>query len=246
MAQIITFGTLGAKAAVRDVGRALGMSYADVDRVARLIPNALHMTLDRALNESTELRAAYETDSQVRNLVDTARTPRGRGAQRQHARRRRRHQREPLVEHLPLARPARGDAQAMPTTQYAMEQVAAIGLVKMDLLGLSNLTILAARRRPDHGAPRRHGRPRRTCPTATPKTFEMLGGGETFGVFQLESAGMRRAVQELQARPASTTSRRSWRSTAPARCSTSAPSAAPSTACEQISYPHPDLADILD
>src|SRR3989337_2480944 len=123
VAQIITFGTLGAKAAVRDVGRALGMSYADVDRVARLIPNALHMTLDRALNESGEMRSIYEADSQVRNLIDSARRLEG------VARTASTHaagvviSRDPLVEHVPLARPARGETQAMPTTPYATEAV---------------------------------------------------------------------------------------------------------------------------
>ncbi len=95
VAQIITFGTLGAKAAVRDTGRALGMSYADTDRVARLIPNALHMTIDRALNETAEMRMAYEADSQVRNLIDQAQQARRRGPQRQHPRRRRRDQSRP-------------------------------------------------------------------------------------------------------------------------------------------------------
>jgi DNA polymerase-3 subunit alpha len=197
VAQIITFGTLGAKAAIRDVGRALGMSYADTDRVARLIPNALHMTLDRALNENAELRAAYDADSQVRGLVDQARRLEG------VARNASTHaagvviSAEPLVEHLPLARPARGDAQAMPTTQYAMEPVAAIGLVKMDLLGLSNLTIL--QRAVDLIA-ERHGTTvdLENLPDGDEKTFAMLGGGETFGVFQLESAGMRRAMLELK------------------------------------------------
>ena len=142
VAQIITFGTLGAKAAIRDVGRALGMTYADVDRVARLIPTALHMTIDRAMNETKELRDIYEQDVQVRRLIDQAKKLEG------VARNASTHaagvviSKEPLVEHVPLARPARGDQQAMPTTQYAMEPVAAIGLVKMDLLGLSNLTIL--------------------------------------------------------------------------------------------------------
>ena len=167
VAQIITFGTLGAKAAVRDTGRALGVSYADTDRVARLIPNALHMTLERALNENSELRMAYEADSQVRNLIDQAQKLEG------VARNASTHaagvviSRDPLVEHLPLARPARGDAQAMPTTQYAMEPVAAIGLVKMDLLGLSNLSILRAGGRADPCAPRRRrgpGAPRRRRP----------------------------------------------------------------------------------
>ena len=105
--------------------------------------------------------------------------------------------REPLVEHLPLARPARGDQQAMPTTQYAMEPVAAIGLVKMDFLGLSNLTIL--QRVVDLIADR-HGVTvdLENLPDGDEKTFSMLSSGETFGVFQLESAGMRRAMTELK------------------------------------------------
>ena len=104
---------------------------------------------------------------------------------------------EPLVEHVPLARPARGDQQAMPTTQYAMEPVAAIGLVKMDLLGLSNLSIL------EHAVQlieQRHGMriALEDLEDGDPKTFEELGRGETFGAFQLESAGMRRAILELK------------------------------------------------
>ena len=244
VAQIITFGTLGAKAAVRDVGRALGMPYADVDRVARLIPNALHMTLDRALNETPELRQIYELDAQVRNLVDSARRLEG------VARNSSTHaagvviSREPLVEHLPLARPTRGDEHAMPTTQYAMEQVAAIGLVKMDLLGLSNLTILE---RAIELINERHGIKidLENLEDGDPKTFEMLGSGETFGAFQLESAGMRRAVQEL--RPTSVDDL-----AALVALYRPGPMQHIGTFCrakhglEPISYPHPDLADILD
>ena len=109
VAQIITFGTLGAKAAIRDVGRALGMTYADVDRVARLVPAALHMTLERALSENAELRSIYEADDQVQRLVDTAKQVEG------VARHASTHaagvviSREPLVNFLPLQRPARGD-----------------------------------------------------------------------------------------------------------------------------------------
>jgi len=244
VAQIITFGTLGAKAAVRDVGRALGMSYADTDRVARLIPNAIHMTLDRALNENAELRAVYDADSQVRGLVDQARRLEG------VARNASTHaagvviSAEPLVEHLPLARPARGDAQAMPTTQYAMEPVAAIGLVKMDLLGLSNLTIL---QRAVDLITERHGVTvdLENLPDGDEKTFKMLGGGETFGVFQLESAGMRRAMLELK--PTSVDDL-----AALVALYRPGPMQHIGTFCrakhgiEQISYPHDDLADILD
>ncbi len=244
VAQIITFGTLGAKAAVRDVGRALAMSYADVDRVARLIPNALHMTLERALNESAELRTAYETDTQIRNLVDSARKLEG------VARNAGTHaagvviSTDPLVEHLPLARPARGDAQAMPTTQYAMEQVAAIGLVKMDFLGLSNLTILE---RAVELINQRHGVniDLAHLPDGDTKSFEMLGQGETFGVFQLESAGMRRAVQELKPTSIGDLA-------ALVALYRPGPMQHIGTFCrakhglEQVSNPHPDLADILD
>ena len=197
VAQIITFGTLGAKAAVRDVGRALGFTYADTDRVARLIPNQLHITLDEAVNEVAELKTIHEADPRVRRLLDTARQLEGVS----------RHasthaaalviSREPLTEHVPLQRPSRGDETSIPTTQYAMDQVAAIGLLKMDFLGLSNLTILG----------RAVDLIRETTgedidilelPDGDPKTMEMLGKGETFGVFQLESAGMRRYIQELQ------------------------------------------------
>jgi DNA polymerase III subunit alpha len=244
VAQIITFGTLGAKAAVRDTGRALGMTYADTDRVARLIPNALHMTLERALNENAELRNAYDADSQVRKLVDQAQHLEG------VARNASTHaagvviSSDPLVEHLPLARPARGDQQAMPTTQYAMEPVAAIGLVKMDFLGLSNLTIL--QRAVDLIA-ERHGVnvDLENLPDGDEKTFAMLGSGETFGVFQLESAGMRRAMLELK--PTSVDDL-----AALVALYRPGPMQHIGTFCrakhgqEQIVYPHDDLSDILD
>ncbi|HEX5141378.1 MAG TPA: DNA polymerase III subunit alpha, partial [Dehalococcoidia bacterium] len=244
VAQIITFGTLGAKAAIRDTGRALGMSYADTDRVARLIPNALHMTLERALNDNPEMRMAYDSDSQVRNLVDQARKLEG------VARNASTHaagvviSRDPLVEHLPLARPARGDAQAMPTTQYAMEPVAAIGLVKMDLLGLGNLSIL-------QGAveliAERHGVEvdLEHLEDGDPKSFEMLASGETFGVFQLESAGMRRAVLELK--PTSIDDLAALVALyRPGPMQFIGQFCRAKHGLEEVKYPHPDLADILD
>ncbi len=197
VAQIITFGTLGAKAAIRDVGRALGLSYADTDRVARLIPNALHITLSEAIEQSLELRDAIAADPKVSRLVETAQQLEG------VARHASTHaagvviSREPLIEYVPLQRPSRGDETSIPTTQYAMEQVAKIGLLKMDFLGLSNLTILerAVELIRDTGGAE-IDLPR--LPDGDEKTMEMLGKGETFGVFQLESSGMRRYVQELQ------------------------------------------------
>ena len=199
VAQIITFGTLGAKAAIRDVGRALGMTYADTDRVARYVPNALHITLDEALAQSLEMKQAYEEDTRVRRLVDTARQLEG------VARHASTHaagvviSREPLAGYVPLQRTGRGDEPAIPTTQFAMEQVDAIGLLKVDFLGLSNLTILGRAVdlvRETSGV----GIDLAALPDGDAATMETLGRGETFGVFQLESAGMRRYVRELKPR----------------------------------------------
>lgn len=244
VAQIITFGTMGAKAAIRDTGRALGMSYADVDRVARLIPNALHMTLERALHDTPEMRTLYDADSQVRGLIDQARKLEG------VARNASTHaagvviSAEPLVEHLPLARPTRGDSQAMPTTQFAMDDVAAIGLVKMDFLGLANLTILE--RAVQQIQQRRGIRvDLENLPESDEKTFAMLSQGDTFGVFQLESAGMRRAVVELKPTSVGDLA-------ALVALYRPGPMQHISTFCrakhglEKVAYPHPDLADILD
>jgi DNA polymerase-3 subunit alpha len=197
VAQIITFGTLGAKAAIRDVGRALGISYAETDRVARLVPEVLHITLNDAIEQSQEMKEIYETDAKVRRLLDTAKKLEGVS----------RHasthaagvviSRDPLIDHVPLQRPSKGDEDSIPTTQFAMEQVAKIGLLKMDFLGLSNLTIL---QRAVDLIKDTSGEEIDIVHIADgdTKTMEMLGKGETFGVFQLESAGMRRYVQDLQ------------------------------------------------
>ncbi|MCC7363505.1 MAG: DNA polymerase III subunit alpha [Dehalococcoidia bacterium] len=244
VAQIITFGTLGAKAAIRDVGRALGLSYADTDRVARLIPNTLHINLGDALEQSAELKEAVEADSRVRKLYETAKQLEGVS----------RHasthaagvviSRDPLIEHVPLQRPNRGDETSIPTTQFAMEQVAKIGLLKMDFLGLSNLTILGnatdiIRETAGQEVDVIH------LPDGDPKTMEMLGRGETFGVFQLESAGMRRHIQDLKP------------TTIADLCAMVAlyrpgpmehiPRYIKGKHGEiAITYPHPDLADVLD
>jgi DNA polymerase III subunit alpha len=253
VAQIITFGTMGAKAAIRDVGRALGMTYADVDRVARLVPNALHMTIDRALSESGEMRSVYELDDQVRRLVDTARNLEG------IARHASTHAAgvvisgQPLVEHLPLQKPSRsaraaeagnGDETAIPMTQFAMEQVAEIGLLKMDFLGLVNLTILdqaVSIVRETRGIELDI----KSLPDGDPRTYAMLSTGETFGVFQLESPGMRRYIQEL--RPSTIAEL-----AAMVALYRPGPMQHIPTFCrakhglEQIRHPHPDLANILN
>ncbi len=193
VAQIITFGTLAAKAAIRDVARALDYPTSLVDRLAKMIPTAPGMTIDRALKEIPEFKAEYQNNPDVRRLVDTARKLEGitRNASV--------HaagvviSKEPLVELVPLARSADGEV----VTQYPMGDLETIGLLKMDFLGLSNLSVLAQ-------AVENIKRTRgieidvRNLPLDDAKTYEMLGRGETTGVFQLESAGMRRNIQALK------------------------------------------------
>jgi DNA polymerase-3 subunit alpha len=198
VAQIITFGTLGARAALRDVGRALGMAYGDVDRVARLVPFRPGMTLERALDENSELRTIYEDDKIIRNLVDSARRLEG------IARHASTHaagvviSRQPLTKHVPLQRASRGDGEATTVmTQFSMEDIARIGLLKMDFLGLANLTILG-KAKEIIGQSRGVEIDLHHIPMDDAKTFALLSSGETVGVFQLEGAGMRRYIKELK------------------------------------------------
>ncbi len=197
VAQIITFGTLGARAAIRDVGRALGMPYGDVDRVARLVPPTPNMTLGRAMDENNELKVIYQEDEIVRNLVNSARRVEGVS----------RHasthaagvviSREPLTKYVPLQRGAKVDNQEAVMTQFSMGDIASIGLLKMDFLGLANLTILGKARDiilQNHGI----DIDLNNLPMDDEKTFELLSSGETAGVFQLEGAGMRRYIKELK------------------------------------------------
>ncbi len=197
VAQIITFGTLGAKAALRDVGRALGMPYSYVDRVARLVPFAPSMTLARALDENNELKNIYHEDATVRNLVDSARGLEG------IARHASTHaagvviSKKPLTQNVPLQRVSKGNGEATVMTQFTMEDIARIGLLKMDFLGLANLTILGKAKEiicQNRGIDidLHH------IPIDDAQTFDLLSSGETAGVFQLEGAGMRRYIKELK------------------------------------------------
>jgi len=197
VAQIITFGTLGARAALRDVGRALGMPYSQVDRVARLVTPRPNITLDQALAENKELYDIYHEDNAVQNLVDTARKLEGIS---HHAST---HaagvviSREPLTQYMPLQRATKDHEQAATMTQFSMESVARLGLLKLDFLGLANLTLLAKAREIiaencDVAVDLQH------IPLDDAATFELLASGETGGIFQLESAGMRRYIRELK------------------------------------------------
>ena len=197
VAQIITFGTLGARAAIRDVGRALGMTYGDVDRVARLVPAAPNMTLDKAMEENPELKQLYQMDEIVRKLVNSARSVEGIS----------RHasthaagvviSKEPLTKYVPLQRAVKSENQEAVMTQFAMNDIAHIGLLKMDFLGLANLTILGKAIKiikEKHGIDIDLNK----LPMDDKKTYELLAAGDTAGVFQLEGSGMRRYIKDLK------------------------------------------------
>jgi len=194
VAQIITFGTMLARAAIRDVGRVLGSSYGDVDRIAKAVPNQLGIKLDEALEISPQLKETYDADPTVHRIIDFAKQLEG------VARNASTHaagvviSREPLTELMPLQKATNSDATM---TQYEMHGIEALGLLKFDFLGLSNLTILRAAVdliRDNHGVDIDLDR----IPLDDARTFELLASGETTGVFQLESAGMRRYIRELR------------------------------------------------
>ena len=197
VAQIITFGTLGARAALRDVGRALGMPYSQVDIVAKLVTPRPNITLDQAMAENKELDEIYHEDSAVKNLVDTAKKLEGVS----------RHasthaagvviSREPLTQYVPLQRATKDNDQDMTMTQFSMESVARLGLLKLDFLGLANLTLLA-KAREIIAESRGITIDLQRIPLDDPATFQLLTSGETGGIFQLESAGMRRYIKELK------------------------------------------------
>ncbi|MDY5203840.1 MAG: DNA polymerase III subunit alpha [Gemmiger sp.] len=192
VAQIVTFGTMAARAAVRDVGRVMGMSYQDVDRVAKLIPMELKMTLKKALEVSPDLKALYDADSQVHELIDTSLKVEG---MPRHAST---HAagvvitREPATEYVPLS-----TNDGLPVTQFNMVEIERLGLLKMDFLGLRTLTVIhdtemAVRRTkdPDFRVA--------NIDYDDPDTYEMLTRGETEGIFQLESTGMTQVLMSMR------------------------------------------------
>ena len=193
VAQIVTFGTMGAKSVVRDVGRVMGLSYGECDRLAKLIPTELKMSLEKALKQVPELKQAYETEETTRELIDTA------FILEDLSRNSSVHAAgvvigdQPLVNLLPL----KEDDDGAIVTQYAMNPVGELGLLKMDFLGLKTLTVI-----------------RNTCemvkrtkgitvdvdqlPLDDAKTYDLLNKAQTLGVFQLESGGMRDLCRKFQ------------------------------------------------
>lgn len=193
VAQIVTFGTLGPKAAIKDAGRVMGYTPQETDRICKTIPTLPGWTLDKAYSELKEFQAIIDGDSRFKNLFDTAKSVEGLA----------RHagvhaagvviSRDPLVDYVPLYRGNDGQ----PVTAFEMGILEKIGLLKMDFLGLSNLTVLAQAVR---NIEARTGEPFdiRSIPNDDANTFEMLGRGETIGVFQLEGGGMTKWVTQLR------------------------------------------------
>ncbi len=193
VAQIITFGTMAAKAAVRDVGRAMNIPYSEVDRAAKLIPNQLGITLAAAQSMSAELREARERQPRTAALLDMAMKVEG---MPRHAST---HaagvviSQEPLTNYTPL----QAGSENTPLTQYSMEHLEAVGLLKMDFLGLRTLSILERSLdwiKSETGKTIDFHQIR----DDDPLTYAMLGRGDTTGIFQLESAGVRRVLKDMK------------------------------------------------
>jgi DNA polymerase-3 subunit alpha len=194
VAQIVTFGTMAARAAVRDAGRALGVPLPDVDRVAKLIPSGpTGLSIGDALEQITDLRALYAGSPEIRKLLDTAKAIEGL------ARHASTHaagvviSAGPLMDYTPLIKLGEGEIN----TQFEMGWIEKIGLLKMDFLGLRNLTVMKnavdeIRRTTDPEFELAK------IPDNDTRTLEMLGRGETMGVFQLESEGMKRVCADLR------------------------------------------------
>jgi DNA polymerase-3 subunit alpha len=194
VAQIVTFGTMAARAAIRDAGRALGVPLPDVDRVAKLIPSGPNgLTIPQAIEQIPELANFYQFDPTMRKLLDTAKSIEGL------ARNAGTHaagvviSKNPLTDHVPLVKIGEGGIN----TQYEMSMIERIGLLKMDFLGLRNLTVMKAA----SDEIRRTVNPAfdlATIPDDDTRSYEMLSRGDTLGVFQMESEGMTRVCVELR------------------------------------------------
>jgi DNA polymerase-3 subunit alpha len=193
VAQIITFGTMGAKSVVRDVGRVMGLSYGECDRLAKMVPAELKMDLTKALKQSPELKEAYDTEEVTRELIDTA------FVLEDLTRNASVHAAgvvigdQPLVNLLPLKQ----DEDGTIVTQYSMNPVGDLGLLKMDFLGLKTLTVI---RNTCEMVKRTRGIdvPIDNLPLDDAKTYDLLNKANTLGIFQLESGGMRDLCRKFQ------------------------------------------------
>ncbi len=193
--QIITFGTLGAKAAIRDVGRVMDFPYAEVDKVAKLVPTQLNITLQDALIQEPRLQELVDQDSKMKELMDTAMALEGL------ARHASTHaagvviSQKPLMDHVPLYKTSNDEI----VTQYTMTDLEKVGLVKFDFLGLKTLTMIhdavtlvGTRSGGNSNLDVNH------LPLDDPQTFSLLSSGKTTGIFQLESSGMRNLLVKIK------------------------------------------------
>ncbi|MBI5345347.1 MAG: DNA polymerase III subunit alpha, partial [Deltaproteobacteria bacterium] len=192
--QIITFGQMKARACIRDVGRALDMPYSEVDKIAKLVPNQLNITIEAALDQEEKLRRLASDDARVRELIEAAKALEGLP----------RHasthaagvviSNKPLVEYLPLYK---GQKENIITTQYAMKDVEKIGLVKFDFLGLKTLTVIEKA-----GTLISENRGVKVDVDDLPQddrpTYELVASGNTNGIFQLESSGIKELLRKLK------------------------------------------------
>ena len=191
VAQIITFGTMAARAAIRDVGRAMGMAYATVDNVAKKIPRTLGITIEKALEESDEFKALYDSDPEIKNLIDTAKSVEGM------PRNSSTHAAgivitdRPVSDYVPLAR---NDESVV--TQFTMTTIEELGLLKMDFLGLRTLTVIddcvkmVKKKNPEFDIDK--------IPYDDKNVYSLFTNGQTDGVFQCESSGMRSVFMRLK------------------------------------------------
>lgn len=192
VAQIVTFGTMAARAAIRDVGRALNQPYADVDKIAKEIPTILGMTIGKALEMNAKLKGYYDTDAEARRLIDFAQKVEGLP----------RHSsthaagvvisKAPVDHYVPLT-----VQDGNVTTQFGMLLLEELGLLKMDFLGLRTLTVIQRAVdliKEDYDLDIDFSK----IPTDDPKSYVGIGNGQTLGIFQLESAGMTRFMRELR------------------------------------------------
>ncbi|MBI5406894.1 MAG: DNA polymerase III subunit alpha [Nitrospirae bacterium] len=197
VAQIITFGTMAARGVIRDVGRSLEIPYAEVDRVAKLVPEGPNVTLEDAMSSEPKLKELIKTDSRIRDLMGYARSLEG---LTRHAST---HaagiviSKDPLTEHVPLCLGSNDEI----VTQFAMEHIEKIGLVKFDFLGLKTLTVIAHTERLINSRARSDDSPKfdiASIPLDDPATYRLLSSGNTAGIFQLESMGMREILVKIK------------------------------------------------
>lgn len=193
VAQIVTFGTLAARGVIRDVGRVLDMPYAMTDNIAKMVPQKLHITLDEALKENKELKKLYDEDEQVKYLIDMSKRLEGLP----------RHASmhaagvvicgKPVDEYVPLSRASDGSI----TTQFIMTTLEELGLLKMDFLGLRNLTVI---QNAERFVEKNHGikLDMLKIDYNDKKVLDLIGTGNTEGIFQLESGGMKGFMKELK------------------------------------------------